>query len=102
MGSNNQNFNQAMQGSQYSNQIRQQQLTESMQQRGFSLNEINALLSGQQVNSPQMPNFAQAESATPAPLYQGAADQASIDAAGNPMNALLGAAGTIGGAMLSG
>jgi len=99
MGANQQNFGQAMQGSQYANQIRQQQMTEEMTKRGFSLNEINALLSGQQVGLPQMPNFSQAQAAQPAPLYQGAADQASVNAAGNPMNALIGAGGTIGGAM---
>lgn len=101
LGSNAQNFGQAMQGSQYSNQIRQQQLTEEMQKRGFSLNEINALLSGQQVNAPQMPNFSAAGAATPAPIYQGAADQASINAANNPLSAILGTAGTLGGAAIS-
>ena len=28
-----------------------------MQKRGWSLNEINALISGQQVGMPQMPSF---------------------------------------------
>ena len=95
---NQQNFGQAMQGSQYANQIRQQQMTEQMQQRGFSLNEINALLSGQQVGMPQMPNFSQGAAAQPAPIYQAGIDSASAQNAANPMNALLGAAGTIGGA----
>jgi len=102
LGSNNQNWNQSMQGSQYSTQLRQQQLTEEMQKRGFSLNEINGLLSGQQVNTPNMPNFSQASSAQPAPIYQGAADQASINAANNPMNALIGAGGALGSAYLGG
>lgn len=44
----------------YSNKIRQQQITEEMQKRGFSLNEINALISGQQVGMPGMPQFGQA------------------------------------------
>lgn len=79
--SNQANFGQALQGSQYANAIRQQQMTEAMQQRGFSLNEINALLSGQQVNAPQMPNFAQASAAQPAPLYQGAVDTNNAQAA---------------------
>ena len=74
-------FQQAMQGSQYANTIRQQQLTEQMQKRGFSLNEINALLSGQQVQAPQMPNFSQAAAAQPPPLYQGAVDQGNFDQA---------------------
>ena len=77
-----QNFQQQMQSSQYQNQLRQQQIAEAMQQRGFSLNEINALLSGQQVSMPQMPGFqgAQASQATQnlsAAQMQG---QASLDA----------------------
>ena len=39
------------------NQIRQQAITEEAQRRGMSLNEMNALLSGQQVSMPQMPTF---------------------------------------------
>ena len=97
---NQQNFGQAMQGSQYANQIRQQQLTEAMQKRGFSLNEMNALLSGQQVNSPQMPNFAQGAAAQPAPIYNAAIDSASAANAANPLNALIGAAGSVGGAAI--
>lgn len=100
---NQQNFGQAMQGSQYANQIRQQQLTEAMQKRGFSLNEINALLSGQQVNAPQMPNFSTASAAQPAPIYQGAVDQgnASQMAAQGLFGGLSGLASTaITGGML--
>jgi hypothetical protein len=100
-GANQANWQQAMQQSNYANQIRQQQLTEAMQQRGFSLNEINALLSGQQVGMPQMPSFSQATAAQPAPIYQGAADAASIDAASSPWNALIGAGGTALGGFLS-
>jgi len=44
----------------YQNQLRQQEIAESMQQRGFSLNEINAILHGQQVGMPSMPGFNQA------------------------------------------
>lgn len=39
------------------NRLRQQAIAEQMQRRGMSLNEMNALLSGQQVNMPQMPSF---------------------------------------------
>lgn len=102
LGANNQNFGQSMQSANYASQIRQQQLTEAMTQRGFSLNEINALLSGQQVGMPSMPNFSQAQAAQPAPIYQGAADQASIDAASSPWNALIGAAGTAAGGYFAG
>lgn len=97
LSANNQNYGQAMQGSQYANQIRQQQMTEAMTKRGFSLNEINALLSGQQVGMPQMPNFSQAQAAAPAPYMTGAAQDASAANAANPLNALIGAAGSIGG-----
>lgn len=99
---NQANWNQSLAGSQYANQIRQQQITEAMQKRGFSLNEINALLSGQQVGMPSMPNFSQAQAAQPAPIYKGAADQASIDAANSPWNAILGMAGSLGGGFLAG
>jgi hypothetical protein len=81
MSANNQNYQQALQGSQYATAIRQQQMAEQMQQRGFSLNEINALLSGQQVQAPQMPSFTGAQAAQPAPIYQGAVDQGNFDQA---------------------
>lgn len=102
LGANAQNFGQSMQGSQYANQIRQQQITEAMNKRGFSLNEINALLSGQQVGMPSMPSFSQAGAAQPAPYMQGAAQQASMDAANNPWSALIGAGATLGGGYLAG
>jgi len=64
-------FNQA-QGQQYGlnqqyadaqNRLRQQAIAEQMQRRGMSLNEMNALLSGQQVAMPTMPSFAAASKA---------------------------------------
>jgi len=39
------------------NRVRQQAIVEQMQRRGMSLNEMNALLSGQQVGLPQFPSF---------------------------------------------
>lgn len=39
------------------NRLRQQAIAEQMQRRGMSLNEMNALLSGQQVAMPNMPSF---------------------------------------------
>ena len=100
-GSNQANFGQMMNSANYANALRQQQMTEAMQQRGFSLNEINALLSGQQVNSPQMPNFSQAQAAQPAPIMTGAAQQASIDNANNPWAAIAGIGGQALGGYLS-
>ena len=39
------------------NQIRQAMIAEEMQKRAMALNEMNAVLSGQQVGMPQMPGF---------------------------------------------
>lgn len=44
----------------YNTQLRQQAIAEEMQRRGFSLNEINAILTGQQVGMPGMPSFSNA------------------------------------------
>ncbi len=41
----------------FQNVLRQQAIAEEMQRRGMSLNEMNALLTGQQVAMPQMPTF---------------------------------------------
>jgi hypothetical protein len=43
-------------------QMRQAGIAEEAQRRGMSLNELNALLTGQQVNMPTMPSFNQAGS----------------------------------------
>jgi hypothetical protein len=77
-----QNFNQQMQAAQYQNQLRQQQIAEEQMRRGMSLNEMNALLSGQQVGMPQMPSFNTSQSAGGV-NYSGAAGQqynAAMDA----------------------
>lgn len=50
-------FGMSLQGSEYANKLRQQQIAEQMQKRGMTLNEMNALLSGQQVQMPGMPSF---------------------------------------------
>jgi hypothetical protein len=50
-------------GSGYSddmNRLRQQAISEQAQARGMSLNEMNALLTGQQVGMPQFPSFTNA------------------------------------------
>lgn len=98
IGANSQNFNQAMTQSKYANQIRQQQITEAMQLRGFELNEINALLSGQQVGMPQMPSFSQTEAAQPADIIGAGIAEANANAAANPTQALIGAGATLGAA----
>jgi hypothetical protein len=101
LGANSQNFGQSMQGSQYANQIRQQQITEALTKRGAGLNEINALLSGQQVGMPQMPNFQNAGAAQPTDQMGAAAQNASMSNANNPWGQLAGAATTLGAAKLS-
>ncbi len=101
LAANQQNFGQGLQASNYANQLRQGQLSEMMQRRGAGLNEIQAIMQGQQVQTPQMPNFAQGQAAQPAPIYQGAVDTASVAAANNPWGALLGIGGSLGGAALS-
>ncbi len=98
LGANQQNYQQMMQGSQYGNQLRQAQLAEMMQRRGQGLNEINALLYGQQVGMPQMPSFSQGQAAQPTPVYRGAMDTYNAGQAGtqNWMNMI----GGLGGAAL--
>lgn len=65
-------FNQNMQGAEYQNRLRQEQIAEEMQRRGFTINEMNAILNGQQVNMPNMPGFNAAQ-ASQATNYTGAA-----------------------------
>jgi DNA-binding transcriptional MerR regulator len=57
LGIGQQQYGQKMQGANYQNQLRQQQIAETLQKRGFSLNEINSILSGQQISMPNMPSF---------------------------------------------
>jgi hypothetical protein len=52
-----QGFQQQMQAAQYQQGLRQQAIAEEAQRRGMSINEMNALLTGQQVQTPQMPGF---------------------------------------------
>jgi len=100
LGANNQNWNQSLAGSQYANQIRQQQIAEVLQQRGSSLNEINALMNGGQVGMPQMPGFSQAGQAAPADYVGAAAQNASQANASNPWSSILGAGVSLGSAYL--
>ena len=77
-----QSFGQNMQYANMMNQLRQQAIAEQMQRRGMSLNEMNALLTGQQVGMPQMPRFnAAGASETPQLLNAGQMGyQANLDA----------------------
>lgn len=64
------------------NTLRQQAIAEEAQRRGMSLNEMNALLTGQQVSMPQMPTFNQAGISQTPQLMQAAQNQysAAMDA----------------------
>ena len=81
LAANQQNFGQNLTSSQYATQMRQQAMAEAMQKRGFSLNEINALLSGQQVQNPQMPSFVPAAGSQPSNIYQAGVDQRNANSA---------------------
>lgn len=86
-------FGQGQSAATMSNTQRQQQIAELMQKRGFSLNEMNAILNGQQVGMPQMPSFNQATKSDTVD-YMGAAKaqySAAKDAA-DSTNAMIGQA----------
>lgn len=98
-----QQFNQQMQGANYQNQLRQQQISEEMQRRGFSLNEINAILTGQQVGMPSMPSFNAANRSEGVQALQAAQmqGQANLDAYNAQQQATQGLmSGIAGGAMM--
>ena len=94
--------NMDLRGANYGNQVRQAEISEEMQRRGFSLNEINSILSGQQIAMPSMPGFNTAERAAGADYNSAANSQwgADMDAFGAQqaqsqmlMNGVTGAAG---------
>jgi hypothetical protein len=82
LAASGQNFNQNMQGAQYANQLRQQAIAEEAMKRGMSLNEMNALLTGQQVGMPTMPSFMPASGQQGVNYYGATKDQygANMDA----------------------
>ena len=93
------NYNQAkdLQQANYANQLRQQDITEGMAQRGQRLNEVNALISGQQVAQPTFQPFNQAGVAQAPQLLQAAGMQGQQQAANTSAdNAMMG--NVIGGA----
>jgi len=102
MSGANQVFNQQMQGANYQNSLRQAQIAEEMQSRGQSVNEINALLYGNQIAQPNMPGFNTAENAEATQYGQAAANAGQFAnqryaTALGPVNSLIGAAGQYGG-----
>jgi hypothetical protein len=81
----------ALQAGGFNNTNRQGAIAEGMQQRGQTLNELNALLTGQQVNMPQMPGYTNATKADTVGYSDAAANQyqAALDAQ-NAKNAAIG------------
>lgn len=79
-------------------QNRQQQIAEEMSKRGFSLNEINGLLNGQQIGMPSMPSYNQATKSDAVNYSQAAGQQysAAQDAA-NASNATIGGIAKLAG-----
>ena len=77
------NYGQQAQNFQLANQGRQQQFVELMQQRGFNLNEINAMISGQQVGMPTFNGYNTAGNAGGTDYSGAAQDQGNFDQAGN-------------------
>ena len=61
------------------NQLRQQAIKEEMTKRGFSLNEMNALLSGQQVANPNFESFNPASKSDTPQYMQAAVNQGNFD-----------------------
>lgn len=91
-----QQFQMEMQAAEQQNRLRQQAIAEQQLMRSMPLNEMNALLTGQQVGMPQMPGF-QAAGVAETPQLLNAANMqynAALDAQ-NAKNAALG--NTMGG-----
>lgn len=91
----------------FNNQNRQQAISEGQLQRNQPLNALNALLTGQQVGNPQMPNFTPASKAeTPQLLnaagmqYQGQLDQSNAGQSG--LTGLMSGLFGLGGAAMGG
>lgn len=70
-----QTYNQQTTSANYQNTLRQQQISEDLQKRGFTLNEISSLLNGQQVSAGAQPNFNAAGVSSGANYANAAADQ---------------------------
>jgi hypothetical protein len=84
-------FQMEMQSAEQQNRLRQQAIAEQQLMRAMPLNEMNALLTGQQVGMPQMPGFQNAGRADTPDLLNAAnmQYQAALDAQ-NAKNAALG------------
>ena len=73
-----QRYNQAMQAAQFGNTAQQQALAQALQQRQLPLNEINALMSGSQIQNPQF-NAYQGANVAAAPIANATAQQGAFN-----------------------
>ena len=78
MSANTQGFNQALQGGQFGNTAQQQALAQAITQRQLPLNEINALMSGSQIQNPTFSPYSGAN-ITPAPIANATAQQGAFE-----------------------
>jgi hypothetical protein len=83
----------------FQNQLRQQSIAEEAQRRGMSLNEMNALMTGQQVGMPQMPSFNQAQRSETPQILSAVGQQ--YDAQLGAVNAQNAATGNMMGGLFS-
>ena len=79
-------YDEEMRSSNYDSKRRIAQITEIMQERGFSLNEMNAILYGNQINIPNMPGFNTASRAEGPKLLDAASMQFQSDMDATSMN----------------
>lgn len=94
-----QTYGQQLSSANYQDQLRQQQISEDLQKRGYTTNEINSILTGQQVQTGPSPQFNAAGASQPTnystaaqSAYSGDLNAANIQNAGTS-NALGTAAG---------
>jgi len=78
MSANTQGFNQALQGGQFGNTANQQALAQAITQRQLPLNEINALMSGSQIQNPTFSPYSGSNIAPP-PIANATAQQGAFD-----------------------
>lgn len=100
-------FGQQQQASNYQNTLRQQQIAEAQQRQLQPLNNINALMTGQQVGMPSMPSFNAAGAAQPVNYMGAAQNQYGADLGAHNANQASSAALTnglfsMGGSLLGG
>jgi len=78
MSANTQGYNQALQSGQFGNTAQQQALAQAISQRQLPLNEINALMSGSQIQNPTFSPYSGSNIAA-APIANATAQQGAFD-----------------------